>query len=366
LSDIVSATTTTNTVAAPTNLAVTGTTSSSVSLGWTASAGASGYNAYWSDISNGVLTKANGTGITTTSYAVGQLKASTTYYFKVKAYDSTSQESAASNEVSGTTAAQQTVAAPTSFAAGTATDTTIPVTWVASTSPDLAGNNLYFGTVSGGPYTKHNANPVGGTSYTYDNLNSSTTYYLVIRAVNLTGTESANSTQLTKSTATAKPAQPTNLAVAAGSTDTTVPLTWTASTGPNLSGYNIYTAKQSGGAYTKHNTSLATGTSYTVNKLSPDTAYYFVVRAQNTSAVESVNSNEVAAKTLPATYCKIWYSNNYTHVTANPKRATTDGSYAYAIGSGTNMGLYSTGVYSYLKEKPQGYYTYSSTAITCP
>jgi hypothetical protein len=195
-------------------------------------------------------------------------------------------------------------------------------------------------------------------------LNSSTTYYIVVRAQNLSGSESANSTQVSKATLSAKPAQPTNVAVAAGTTDTTVPLTWTASTGPNLSGYNIYTAKQTTGPYTKHNSSLATGTTYTVNKLLPATDYYFVVRAQNTSAVESVNSNEVASKTLPATYCKIWTSSNYAHTTtANPRRATSSGGYAYAIGSGTNLGLDSLGVNSTLKEKPLGYY---AVATTCP
>lgn len=366
LSDQKSATTSSNTVAAPTALTVGTVGTSSVALSWTASSGASGYNAYWSDITNGVLNKANGTGITGTSFTVSQLKASTTYYFKVKAYDSSNQESAASNEVNATTAAPVSIAAPTGLTVGTTTDTAIPLSFTASTSADVKGYNLYYSKTSGGPYTLHNAAPHGGTSYTLDGLNSSTTYYLVVRTVNLSDQESANSTQVQGSTQAAKPAQPNNLIVAAGATDTTVPLTWSASTGPNLSGYNVYTAKQASGPYTKHNTSLVTTTNYSVNKLLPDTSYFFIVRAQNSSGVESVNSNEVAAKTLPATYCKVWYTSNYYHVQSNPKRATTDGSYAYAVGSGTNMGLYSLGVYSYLREKPQGYYTYSSTALTCP
>lgn len=366
LSDQKSATTTSNAVAAPTGLTVGAVNSSSVGLSWTASSGAAGYNIYWSDITDGVLTKANGAAVTGTSYTVGQLKASTLYFFKVKAYDSTNQESVASNEVSATTAVPSLVAAPTGLMiASGATDTSIPVSFSASTSADLQGYNLYFGTASGA-YSKHNATPIGTTSYTYAGLNSSTTYYLTARAINLTNQESGNSNEVSGSTLTGKPAQPNNVAVAAGTTDTAVPLTWSASAGPNLSGYNVYAARQAGGPYTRHNTSLVAGTSYSVNKLLPATDYYFIVRAQNASGTESVDSHEVAAKTLPATYCKVWYSNNYTHVAANPKRATTDGSYAYAVGSGTKMGLYSTGVYSYLREKPQGYYTYSSTAITCP
>ncbi|MBI1891572.1 MAG: fibronectin type III domain-containing protein [Burkholderiales bacterium] len=374
-SDVKDATTTTTTQAAPTSLSVGTVTASSVALSWTAASGATGYNVYQSDISTasgGVLTKVNGTGITGTSYTVTSLAASTTYYFVAKAYNASNQESPASNEVNATTSAQASVSAPTGLSAGTATDTSLVVSYTASGSSDLAGYNMYYSTVSGGPYTKHNSVPNGATSYTYTGLTSSTTYYFVVRAVNLTGTESANSSQVSGSTLSAKPAQPTNVAVGTGTTDTTVPLTWTASTGPNLNGYNVYTATQTGGAYTKHNSSLvgSGATSYTVDKLQPDSSYFFVVRAQNTSSVESVNSNEVAAKTLPATYCKVWYGHNYGHGTSNPKRGYTTSpctmGYVCAVGSGTNMGLNSMGVYSYLKEKPKGYYTYSATVVTCP
>jgi fibronectin type 3 domain-containing protein len=366
LSDQKLAKTTSNTVAAPTNLAVTAVSTSSVSLGWTASSGAAGYNVYSSDRSAGVLTKANEAAVTTTSYKVDQLAGNTKYFFVVKAYDSNMQESPASNEVSATTNSATAPSAPTGLSIGSATDTSLTLAWTASTSPDLQGTNVYYGTASGGPYAKHNAIPTSQTSYKVDGLKSSTNYYMVVRAINLSGLESANSAEVNASTATAKPAQPTNLRVLAGTTDTKVPLAWTASTGPNLSGYNIYTAKQTNGPYTKANGSLVTTTSYAVTKLSANTSYYFMVRAKNSSGVESVNSNEVAAKTLPATYCKVWYASNYYHVQSSPKRATTDGSYAYAVGSGTNMGLYSLGVYSYLRERPQGYYTYSSTALTCP
>jgi poly(3-hydroxybutyrate) depolymerase len=368
LSDQVSATTSTNALAAPTGLTVGTVTASSVALSWSASAGASGYNAYTSDKSGGILTQANGTGITTTSYTVTQLAGSTTYFFKVKAYDASNNISAASNEVSTTTTADAAPNAPTALAiaAGT-TDTSIPVTFTASTSSNLKGSNMYYSKTSGGPYTLANSTPISGTSYTYTGLTSSTTYYFVVRAQNLSGTESANSTQVSGATLSAKPAQPTNVAVAAGTTDTTVPLSWTASTGPNLSGYNVYYGTAAGGPYNKSNASLlGTGTTYTATKLNAATSYFFMVRAQNTSAVESVNSNEVAAKTLPATYCKVWFAANYNHVHATPARATDSLGNAIAIGSGTNMGLDSLGVSSYLKEKPQGYFTYSATVITCP
>jgi hypothetical protein len=82
--------------AAPTGLAVTATTSSSVSLSWTAPSGTvTGYNIY----ENG--TKATST--TGTSGTISGLAASTAYTFAVTAYNSAG-ESAASGSVQATTA----------------------------------------------------------------------------------------------------------------------------------------------------------------------------------------------------------------------------------------------------------------------
>jgi len=371
LSDQVTATTSASALAAPTALTAGTTTTNSVPLSWTASAGASGYNVYWSDISGGLKIKKNASGITGTSYTVTGVPSASSDYYTVKAYDASNVESNASNEVNAVTQTAATPSAPTSLAiaAGTS-DTSIPVTWTASASSDLAGYNIYAGTTSG-PTTKNNSAPVGGTSYTVTGLNSSTTYYIVARAqnTNVTPSESGNSNEVSGATLSAKPAQPTNVSVAtSGTSDKSIPITWTASTGPNLSGYNVYDGVATG-SYTKNNTSLiaSSATSYTVSNLNADTKYYIAVRAQNASGVESVNSNEAVGKTLPSTYCKIWTDSNYNHATANPKRAytttpCTTGN-ACAVGSGTNLGLNSLGVNSTLKEKPQGYF---AVGTTCP
>jgi len=88
---------TTTAPAAPANLAVTGTTSSSVSLSWAAPAGTvTGY--YVSEDGSRVAT------VTGTTDTVTGLAASTSYTFTVSAYNSAGQ-SAASNQVSATTAA---------------------------------------------------------------------------------------------------------------------------------------------------------------------------------------------------------------------------------------------------------------------
>ncbi len=87
---------TTTVPSAPTGLTVTGKTSSSVSLSWTAATGATGYNVY----ENG--TKA--LSVTGTSATVSGLAASTTFTFAVTATN-TAGESAKSASVSATTSA---------------------------------------------------------------------------------------------------------------------------------------------------------------------------------------------------------------------------------------------------------------------
>ncbi|HEX7642345.1 MAG TPA: hypothetical protein VF472_09115 [Burkholderiaceae bacterium] len=81
--------------AAPTGLAVSGTTVNSISLSWTASSGATSYKIFRNGTSVGTSTS--------TSYTDGGLTASTTYSYYVEAVNSAGT-SAASSTVNGTTA----------------------------------------------------------------------------------------------------------------------------------------------------------------------------------------------------------------------------------------------------------------------
>jgi len=83
-------------LATPANLSVSGTTGSSVSLTWSASSGAAGYNVY----RNG--TKVTASPVAATSYTDSGLAASTTYSYAVSSYSS-GRESALSSSVNATT-----------------------------------------------------------------------------------------------------------------------------------------------------------------------------------------------------------------------------------------------------------------------
>lgn len=78
----------------------------------------------------------------------------------------------------------------------------------------------------------------------------------------------------------------------AGSGVHAVHLSWTDSTSLPA-GYNVYQATLTGGPYTKLNSSLVSGTTYTDMTVEAGRAYYYVARAVDASNNESADSNEV-------------------------------------------------------------------------
>ena len=82
---------------------------------------------------------------------------------------------------------------------------------------------------------------------------------------------------------------------ATGTAQYPVALSWTASTSPNVMGYNIYRGNASGGPYSKINPALDPNTAYTDNSVSDGQTYYYVVTAVNSDSEESAYSNEAKA-----------------------------------------------------------------------
>ena len=75
----------------------------------------------------------------------------------------------------------------------------------------------------------------------------------------------------------------------------TVTLSWTASTSPNISGYDVYRGTASGGPYSLLNSSLVAGTSYVDKTVLSGHTYYYVATAVNSSNTQSGNSNQAVA-----------------------------------------------------------------------
>ncbi len=166
-------------LAAPTGLAVTGSTNSSVSLSWNAVSGAAGYNVYRDGV------KANAGTITGTTYTDSGLASGTSYGYTVKAVTSSGAAGASSAAVTGTTTGTPPpLAAPTGLAAGATTASAVPLTWTATSG--ATGYNVYRNG------SKVNASAIAATSYTDSGLAASTTYSYAVTALNGTS-ESAQS-----------------------------------------------------------------------------------------------------------------------------------------------------------------------------
>ena len=168
---------------APTALSASGTTSVSTNLSWTASTDNVAVTGY--DVYNGTTLLAT---VTSTTYAVTGLTASTAYTFTVKAKDAAGNISAASNAVNVTTLTPDVVAptAPTALTASGTTSSSTNLSWTASTdNVGVTGYNVYNGATL--------VSTVATTSYTVTGLTASTAYTFTVKAKDAAGNISAAS-----------------------------------------------------------------------------------------------------------------------------------------------------------------------------
>jgi chitodextrinase len=167
----------------PSNVTATGLTMNSIQVGWTASTdnvGVTGYNIF----RNGGLVGTSAT----TSYTDTGLTPSTTYSYKVSAYDAQGNNSAQSSPpAQGTTLGDtQAPGAPSNAAATVQTPRQVKVTWTASTdNVGVTGYKVY-----------RNGSQVGTsatTSYTDTGLQQNSTYTYTLSAYDAAANNSAPS-----------------------------------------------------------------------------------------------------------------------------------------------------------------------------
>ncbi|WP_164821428.1 fibronectin type III domain-containing protein [Paenibacillus koleovorans] len=191
---------------------------------------------------------------------------------------------------SGTPATDTTApSAPSGLTSAGETGTTVSLYWTAATdNVGVVSYDIYAGS------TKLNALPVTSTNYVAFNLNPVASYSFTVKAKDRAGNESAASNAVVVTRAdTTPPSAPTLSST--GVTDTTVSLSWTASTDNiAVAGYDVYNG------VTKANNSLVSGSTYTVTGLTQATSYTFTVKAVDTSNNASSASNSVTVTT--ATY----------------------------------------------------------------
>jgi chitodextrinase len=138
---------------------------------------------------------------TASAYTATGLVASTQYWFKVSAIDTSDNESAQTAFATATTDAPPVDVTPPAAPTGlTSTGGAGQVTlnWSNNVEGDLASYRVKRATVSGGPYTVITTRTT--SDYVDLGLTASTTYHYVVSAVDTSGNESSNSAQTSATT----------------------------------------------------------------------------------------------------------------------------------------------------------------------
>ncbi len=259
----------------PASLTSTTVTASSITLGWQAATdnvGVAGYGVYEAGSLN--------TSTTGTSYTLNGLACGTSYSLAVDAFDAAGNRSSKAT-ISASTATcppapdTQAPTTPTGLGVVSKTQTSIAVSWAASTdNVAVTGYGAYQAGVAQGSTT--------ATSYTFSGLACGSSYTLAVDAYDAAGNRSTKAV-LSASTIACPdvqaPTTPTSLH-ASTTTTTSIALAWTAATdNVGVSGYGVYT-----------NGTLASSTAsttYTVSGLTCGTSYSFAVDAYDAAGNRS-------------------------------------------------------------------------------
>jgi chitodextrinase len=195
---------------APAALTVTSAAATSISVSWGASLDAVGVVGY------DVFKNGSNVGTTTsTNYTFGSLTCGTSYTLGVEARDAAGNHSTRTSIVTATPACPtpppadtQAPTAPTNVTKTAATETSISVSWTASTDNlGVTGYNVYSGTAKAGS--------TAATSYTFSGLSCGSSYTLGVDAYDAAGNTSSRST-VTASTNACAPAGGDPVIAAAG------------------------------------------------------------------------------------------------------------------------------------------------------
>jgi fibronectin type 3 domain-containing protein len=274
------------------SLAGTGTTSSdSVALTWNASTSTvAGYNAYRGNQSGGPYTKLNSSLVTTTAYTDSAVQAGQTYFYVATAVTSSGAESVYSNEVQATVpSSSQLSVSPTSLSFGKVTLGSSSKQTITLTSSGTASVTISQAAITGTGFR------ISGLSLPLTLAAGQNATFKVTFAPTTTGSVTGSLSVV--SNATNSPAT-VSLSGTGTTSSHSVALSWIASTS-TVAGYNAYRGNQSGGPYTKLNSSLVTTTAYTDSTVQAGQTYFYVATAVTSSGVESVYSNAAQA-TLPS------------------------------------------------------------------
>jgi len=256
--------------AAPSNLVATAATSSKINLSWNDnSSNEAGFKLERS--TDGVnFTQVATLAANTQSYSNTGLAASTTYTYRIRAYEGTNN-SPYSNLASATTFAAP--AAPTNLTATAVSSSRINLAWTDNANNE-AGFKLERST-DGANFTQIAILAANATSYANTNLTASTTFTYRIRSYE--GTNHSAYSNTASATTQPVPAAPSNLTATASPSKGRIALAWT-DNATNEAGFKLERSTD-GVNFTQIALLSANSTSYTNAGLTSGVTYYYRVRA---------------------------------------------------------------------------------------
>jgi len=229
--------------------------------------------------SGGPWTQIGIVGANVTSCAHTGLTASTTYFYRVCAYNGAGNSVYSSVTSASTPAAPDTTApsVPSGVSVSATSTSQVSVSWNASTDTGGSGMAGYHVYRDGTRVTT-----TTGTSYADSGLSAASLYCYTIVAYDNAGNNSAASSQACATTsagASTDPTPPSNLATM-GVTATSITLNWQDNSN-NETGFQIQRATSPSGPWSVVGSTGANATSYTDTGLDPTTTYYYEVVAFN-------------------------------------------------------------------------------------
>ena len=266
--------------AAPGGFSMGSITTTSITLSWNASTGATSYTYYFATSTSGLAGSAV-TGHGSTSVTISGLQTNQRYYAAVAAVNPSG-----TGALTAVLNAYTKVGTPTSptFTPNAGVPTSAPLSWTAPSNGN-APSSYYvrFGTYSSDPdHAANNSlspNNVGNTtSHTITGLTAGNTYYFWVKAVG----DGSDSDYTNRLTVLLIPGPPSNQAITPNSS-TQVTLSWTGGNG--ASSYNYWFGTSA--TYTSNTkTNGETSTSVVKTGLSPNTRYYLRVESVNSTGTQ--------------------------------------------------------------------------------
>jgi hypothetical protein len=278
---------------APSGLVASAASSSQINLSWTDnSTNETGFKVERASSSAGPWAQI---GITASkTFASTGLAASTTYYYRVRAYNSYGNSAYSNTAYARTLSGSATglPAAPSGLVASAASSSQINLSWT-DNSTNETGFKVERASSSAGPWAQ--IGTTASRTFASTGLAASTTYYYRVRAYNSYGNSAYTNTAYARTLAgtSSLPSAPSSLTATTVSS-TQINLAWV-DTSSNESGFKLEVSTATT-PWTQFTTVGPNVRTYSSTLLTPGTTHFYRVRAYNTAG-NSAYSNTASATT---------------------------------------------------------------------